>query len=205
MVGFTDKQRKVLSYIQKAVAKTGYSPTYREIASHLGVTVRPAHQHVIALERKGAVKRGPGHCSIELLPSYTPPRGLPILGKVAAGEPILAEGNLEGRLDLSDIAAGDDGELFLLRANGDSMIERGINSGDLVLIRQQPNVESGEIAAVLIGDEATLKVFVIRGGKIFLEPANKKYKPLYLDRDKDIHILGKALMAFRFLEMARAL
>ena len=205
MVGFTDKQGKVLSFIQKTIAKTGYSPTYRAIAHHLGVTVRSAHQHVIALERKGVLKRRAGHRGIELLPSYTPPRGLPILGKIAAGTPILAENNLEGRLELKDLVAGDDEKLFLLRVSGDSMIERGINPGDLVLIRQQPAVENGEIAACLMGDAATLKVFRVKERKIFLEPANKKYKPLCFDRSKDIQILGKALMAFRFLENGRAL
>ena len=85
------------------------------------------------------------------------------------------------------------------------MIERGINPGDLVLIRQQSAVQSGEIAAVRIETEATLKVFRVKERKIFLEPANKKYKPIYLDKSKDIQILGKALMAFRFLENGRAL
>lgn len=205
MVSLTDKQQKVLSYIQKAVVKAGSSPTHREIASYLGVTVRSAHQHVVALERKGVLRRRAGHRGIELLSPYTPPRGVPILGRIAAGTPILAEENLEGRLELKDIAGGDGGQLFLLRANGDSMIEKGINPGDLVLIRQQPIVESGEIAAVLMGDEATLKVFRVKERKIYLEPANKKYKPLQLDKSRDIRILGKALMAIRFLEKGRAL
>ena len=205
MVSLTDKQQKVLSYIQKAVTKTGSSPTHREIASHLGVTVRSAHQHVVALERKGTVKRRAGHRGVELLPPYIPPRGLPILGRIAAGKPILAEENIEGRVDLKDILTGDEGHFFFLRVKGDSMIERGINPGDLVLIRQQPTVQSGEIAAVRIETEATLKVFRVKERKIFLEPANKKYKPIYLDKSKDIQILGKALMAFRFLENGRAL
>ncbi len=204
MIGLTDKQRKVLSYIQKTVAKTGGAPTYREISDHLGVTVRSAYQHAAALERKGALKRGPGHRGIELHPSYILPQGLPVLGRIVAGNPILAEENLEGRLDLKDIAAGHDEKLFLLRVSGDSMIEKGINPGDLVLIRQQPVVENGEIAAVLIGDEATLKVFRVKERKTFLEPANKKYRPIYLDKSKDAQILGKALMAIRFLEKGRA-
>ncbi len=200
MVSLTDKQHQVLSYIQKTVTKTGSSPTIREIASHLRTTVRSAYQHVVALERKGAIKRRPGHRGIEFRS-----RGLPILGRIAAGTPILAEENLDGRLELKDITAGDDGKLFLLRVKGDSMIERGINPGDLVLIRQQPTVESGKIAAVLIEDEATLKVFRVKDRKIYLEPANNKYKPIHLDKAKKIQILGKALMAIRFLEKGRAL
>ena len=205
MIGLTNKQHRVLSYIQKTAVKTEEPPTYREIADHLRVTVRSAYQHVVALEQKGVLKRKSGHRAIELLPPHIPPRGLPILGKIAAGKPILAEENIEGRLDLIDIPVGDEGQFFLLRVNGDSMIERGINPGDLVLIRQQRVVESGEIAAVRIEDEATLKVFRVKERKIYLEPANKKYKPLYFDRSKDIQILGKALMALRFLEKGRAL
>ncbi|MBI2989192.1 MAG: repressor LexA [Deltaproteobacteria bacterium] len=201
----TNRQQKVLSYIQFVISKTGSPPTHREIASHLGVTVRSAYQHVVALERKEILKRAAGHRGIELLPSYMLPRGLPILGRIAAGIPILAEENVEGRLALEDILNGHEGNLFLLRVSGDSMIERGVNPGDLVLIRQQPAVENGEVAAVLIGEEATLKIFRIKGSKNYLESANKKYKPLYFDRSKDIRILGKALMALRSLEKRRAL
>src|SRR2546425_1051826 len=122
MIGLTDKQRKVLSYIQKTFAKTGESPTYREIADYLGVTVRSAHQHVLALERKRVLKRNPGHRCIELLPTYIPPRGLPILGKIAAGTPILAEQNVEGYLELKDVVEGDAEHLFLLKVSGDSML-----------------------------------------------------------------------------------
>lgn len=200
MVGLTNKQQQVLSYIQKTVAKAGSPPTIREIASHLKVTVRSAHQHVVALERKGSLIRRPGHRGIELRS-----RGLPILGRIAAGTPTLAEENIEDRVELKDFVGEDDGKLFLLRVNGDSMIERGINPGDLVLIRQQSTVESGEIAAVLIGDEATLKIFSVKERKIILKPANKKYRPLQLDKSKHIQIMGKALMAFRFLEEGRAL
>jgi repressor LexA len=84
------------------------------------------------------------------------------------------------------------------------MIEKGINPGDLVLIRQQPMVDTGEIAAVLIGDEATLKIFRAKERKIYLEPANKEYKPIQLDNSQETRILGKALMAIRFLEKGRA-
>src|SRR5262249_24118018 len=118
---------------------------------------------------------------------------------------MLAEKNIESRMQLKDIVAGHDDKLFLLRVRGDSMLERGINPGDLVLIRQQPTVESGEIAAVLIGNEATLKVFRAKEKKIYLEPANKKYKPIYLDKYDDVRILGKAVMALRFLGKRRTL
>ena len=200
MIDLTNKQQRVLSYIHKTVAEGGYPPTIREIASHLKVTVRSAHQHVTALHRKGAIEKRPGHRGITLRS-----KGTPILGRIAAGTPILAEENIEGRLELGDVAKKGADQVFLLRVSGDSMIERGINPGDLVLIHQQPTVESGEIAAVLIGDEATLKIFRVKENRTYLEPANKKYKPISLDRSKDTRILGKALMALRFLEKGRAL
>jgi repressor LexA len=200
VIDLTNKQQRVLSYIHKTVAEDGYPPTIREIASHLKVTVRSAHQHVTALHRKGAIEKRPGHRGITLRS-----KGMPILGRIAAGTPILAEENIEGRLELGDVAKKGADQVFLLRVSGDSMIERGINPGDLVLIRQQPTVESGEIAAVLIGDEATLKIFRVKEKRTYLEPANKKYKPISLDSSKDIRILGKASMALRFLEKGRAL
>jgi repressor LexA len=187
-------------HIHKTVAEGRYPPTIREIASYLKVTVRSAHQHVTALHRKGAIEKRPGHRGITLRS-----KGMPILGRIAAGTPILAEENIEGRLELGDVAKKGADQVFLLRVSGDSMIERGINPGDLVLIHQQPTVESGEIAAVLIGDEATLKIFRVKENRTYLEPANKKYKPISLDRSKDTRILGKALMALRFLEKGRAL
>ena len=201
MDSLTDKQQRVLSYIQNTIAQLGHPPTIREIASHLNVTVRSAHQHVTALDRKGVIKRAAGHRRIACQS-----QGVPVLGKIAAGTPILAEENIERRLALDDILpTKDTGQFFLLQVRGDSMIEKGINPGDLVLIRQQPMVDTGEIAAVLIGDEATLKIFRIKERKIYLEPANKKYKPIKLDNSKDTRILGKALMAVRFLEKGRAL
>jgi repressor LexA len=201
MDALTDKQQRVLSYIQKTLADADHPPTIREIASHLNVTVRSAHQHVTALVRKGFIQRGKGHRRIAF--KF---QGLPVLGRIAAGTPILAQENIECRLALDDILAKKNPQnLFLLQVSGDSMIEKGINPGDLVLIRQQPMVENGEIAAVLINDEATLKVFRIKERKIYLEPANKKYKPIYLGSSKDTRILGKALMALRFLDKGRAL
>jgi repressor LexA len=197
----TDKQQRVLSYIQNTMSQVGYPPTIREIASHLKVTVRSAYQHVTALDRKGVIERGAGHRRLACRSL-----GIPVLGKIAAGTPILADENIERRLSLGDILPNNDaGQFFLLQVNGDSMIGKGINPGDLVLIRQQPLVDTGEIAAVLIGDEATLKIFRVKEGKIYLEPANKNFKPIKLDNSQDKRILGKALMAIRFLEKGRAL
>jgi repressor LexA len=201
VVRLTEKQQRVLSYIQNTIAQAGHAPTIREIAAYLSVTVRSAHQHVTALDRKGVIKRHSGHRRIVFRSE-----GVPLLGKIAAGTPILAEENIERRVVLDDILRSKDSKpLFLLQVIGDSMIDKGINPGDLVLIRQQPTVENGEIAAVLIGDEATLKIFRVKEGTFYLEPANKKYKPIHLNSSKETRILGKALMALRFLEKRRAL
>ena len=117
MAGLTHKQQRVLSYIEKTVAEAGRPPTIREIAAYLDVTVKSAYQHVTALDRKGVIKRGTGHRGIVFRT-----QGVPILGKIAAGTPVLAEENIDGRLTFDDILRRkDDEKLFLLRVNGDSI------------------------------------------------------------------------------------
>ena len=118
-------------------------------------------------------------------------RSIPLLGSIACGEPILAEQNIDDRISIPSHIHAD----FALRCDGDSMIGARINDGDIVYIRQQPEVESGEIAAVLIGDEATLKRVYCSGGKIVLSPENPAYQPLVFMGDElsDVRILGKAV------------
>ena len=205
----TDKQRRVLEIIQRGVRRTGDAPTYREIARALGVDVRAAYQHVRALERKGCLERtGRGKSGgIRLAPEHVPPVGVPVVGRVAAGTPILAEENIEEHIDLGrefglgrhagggKLDGADD--LFLLRVRGDSMTGAGILDGDLVLVRRQPTVRDGEIAAVVIGDEATVKRVRFRKDGIVLEPANSKYRPMLLDGEDSVSIAGKVLAAVR--------
>ncbi len=195
MISLTELQSRVLSFIQKSVRRQGSPPTYRDIAAHLGVDVRSAYQHVQALERKGVLQRSAGR--MELLGEYLPPPGIPILGRVAAGVPLLATGNIEDYLDLKGMLDGED--MFMLRVKGDSMVEAGINDGDMVLTRSQPSVENGEIAVVLIGDEATVKKVRCKGGRIVLEPANPKYQPMIYGPGDDVRIAGKVLLALRQL------
>jgi repressor LexA len=160
---------------------------------------------VAALERKGVLERSRGR--IELLGEYRPERGIPILGRVAAGSPILAVENVEEHVDLArefgcgagggaGTGAGDD-DLFLLRVRGDSMTGAGIHDGDLVLVRSQPAVEDGEIAAVVIGEEATVKRVRLGRGGLRLEPANPRYAPATVDPEDEVRIAGKVLMAVR--------
>jgi len=198
----TDKQRRVLEIIRRSVRRTGESPTYREIARVLGVDVRAAYQHVRALERKGCLERagrGKGG-GIRLAPEYEPPVGVPVVGRVAAGTPILAEENIEEHVDLErefGLGPGDIDDLFLLRVRGDSMTGAGILDGDLVLVRRQPTVRDGEIAAIVIGDEATVKRVRFVPGGVRLEPANPRYEPMVLGGEDSVSIAGKVLAAVR--------
>jgi repressor LexA len=207
----TEKQRRVLEIIQRSVRRTGEAPTYRGIARALGVDVRAAYQHVTALERKGFLertgrgKRG-GRGGIRLAPEHAPPVGVPLVGRVAAGTPVLAEENIEGHVDLArELGLGpragggleDIDDLFLLRVRGDSMTGAGIHDGDLVLVRRRPTVNDGDVAAVVIGEEATVKrVRFVRGG-VRLEPANPRHRPTTFGPGDEVRIAGKVLMALR--------
>lgn len=193
MAGLTERQAKVLGFIQKRWRRTGRAPSYREIAGHLGVDVRSAFQHVVALERKGVLERAGGR--VELVGDHRPPEGLPILGRVAAGTPTLAVENCEGHLDLAGML--DDDGLFVLRVRGDSMKDAGILDGDLVLAREQSAVENGEIAVVLIDEEATVKRVRLGGGRIRLEPANRRCKTIEIEDPSTVRIAGRVLMAVR--------
>ena len=196
MTELTARQERVVRFIQRTVRRTRRAPTYREIASHLGVDVRAAFQHVVALERKGVLERSAGH--IELAGGFAPPEGIPLIGRVAAGSPILAAENCSEYLDIASRL--DEEDLFLLRVVGDSMVDAGINDGDMVLARSQPTVDNGSVAVVVIGDEATVKRVRVTSKKVILEPANSRYKPMVFDRGgEEVTIAGEVLMAIRML------
>jgi len=196
MTDLTKRQEQVIRFIQRTVRRTRRTPTHREIADHLGVDVRAAFQHVVALERKGVLERARGR--IELLGEFRPPDGIPLIGRVAAGKPILAAENCEEYHDIAGALQEDD--LFLLRVEGDSMTGAGINDGDMVLARSQPTVENGEVAVVVVGEEATVKSVRIVDDSVVLEPANESYKPMRFDRGGDeVTVAGKVLMAIRML------
>ncbi len=199
MRGLTARQETVVAFIQRHVRRHGKAPTYREIARHIGRDVRAAYQHVQALERKGVLERR-AH-GIRLLGDYDPPRGIPVIGRVAAGAPILAVENIEEHVDIErELGGGWDqstDDLFMLRVRGDSMIDAGISDGDLVLVRAQPEVRDGEIAAVVIGEEATVKRVRLGRGRLQLEPANSRYRPIIVGPEDDVRIAGKVLMSIR--------
>jgi repressor LexA len=183
----------VLGLIQRRVRRTGRPPTYREIAAELRVDVRSAYQHVDALSRKGVLERAGRR--IELAGRYRPERGIPVVGRIAAGTPILATENIEEHVDLSRRL--DEDGLFFLRVHGDSMTGAGINDGDLVLVRPQPRVDDGQIAAVVVGEEATVKRVFVKKGRVHLEPANPAYTTMVYGPEDDVRIAGRVVMVMR--------
>jgi len=201
----TPIQQRVFNFLKDYLGEKGFPPTLREIASHFGLRGPKAPQKTLnILERKGYIRKIPGGSrAIEIL-SYPPVRltqilPIPIVGRVRAGEPILAVENIEGyiHLDRSLVSSGD---VFLLRVQGDSMIDAHIQDGDFALVKPQPNAENGEIVVALIEDEATIKRIFKKRDLIRLEPANPKMEPIVVKKGKkNVTIVGKVVGIFRKL------
>jgi len=201
----TFKQQRVLDFIKKHIHDSGYPPTVREIAGRLGLAgPNSAKKFLDILERKGWLRRKAGSSrAIELRDAekkvFT--RMVPIVGTVRAGTPVLAVEHIEGRIAVDGALARSD-DMFFLRVRGDSMIDAHIMDGDLALIHPQSRVEQGEIAAVLVGDEATIKYFFKEQHAIRLQPANAAMKPLRIAAGgKDtVRIIGKVAGIVRRME-----
>lgn len=193
----TDRQKEVLDFIQKSVEKQGYPPSLREIGRHFGMAgTRGAEKHLLALTKKGYLRKGAGARALEIT-GRPHGRAIPIVGKVAAGKPILAEENLSGTLTLDpSIARWKDA--FLLRVKGESMKEAGILEGDLVLVRPQADAESGEIVVAMIDDEATVKRLIKKRGSILLKPENSDFDPIIIKENQPLRLIGKVVGVFRF-------
>jgi len=198
----TPRQQKVLNFLIRHIRAKGYPPTVREIGAHLGISgPKGAKKFLDILERKGYIRRSFGSSrAIEVLhPALQESLMVPIVGRIRAGTPILAVENLEGEISVDpSLARGKD--LFCLRVEGDSMIEAHIQNGDYALIRAQPMAENGEIVAVLIGEEATLKRFYRQRDRIVLKPANPMMRPIILTPESPATILGKVIAIFRNYE-----
>jgi len=178
----TSRQEKLLRLLENMQTAHGYAPSLQELAQAMGISsLQGVKDHLAALERKGYIRRTPGRRrAIEVLQRLLPLEGsLPILGRVAAGRPLLAVENREGTLSLSPELLGT-GEHFALRIQGDSMIEAGISNGDYVIVRQQEAADLGEIVVALLGDEVTVKRLRKKGSTLFLEAANPAYTPIPL-------------------------
>jgi len=196
----TDRQRAVLEFIKAHISSRGYPPTIREICSHFGFSSPlSAKQHVDALERKGYISKVPSkqRC-IEV--SHIRPSGaisLPLLGRIRAGEPILAAEDIEEYVTIdSNIFKTENG--FALRVVGDSMVEAGIFEGDIVFINPEKDITDGDIVVALIDDEATVKRFFKEGKTIKLVPENRNMKPITV-KSLDLRILGRVMGLLRRL------
>jgi repressor LexA len=196
MAKLTKRQQEILTYIEEYYEREGDSPTIREIADHFEIkSTNAVADHLKALERKGVIERNAGLArGIQLPQQQAVGVNVPLLGKIAAGLPILAEENCEGWITVGKEYEGK-GELFALQVSGDSMVDAHILDGDLVIIRMQNQAERGEIVAALIDDEATLKTYYPQGNKVLLLPENKNYDPLVFgpETDNSFKILGKAV------------
>ena len=206
----TGRQREVLGFIRTFTMRHGVPPTVREIGEKFRVTPRAAFDHLRALERKGMLHRraSAGRTSRALtLAEGAPPRAervVPILGRIAAGQPILAEENREGEIPIAASALQGRGEdVFALRVHGESMIDAHICDGDLVLVRRQDSAQLNDIVVALVesagGDgEATVKRFQRDGERVVLKPEHPTMSPIVVDpRERSVRILGKVIGLLR--------
>ncbi len=201
----TERQQQVLEYIRTTVASRGYPPSVREIGDAIGLSSpSTVHSHLSALVTAGAIKRDPTKPRAIMIVDETAAAGttrdrrvrdVPVLGRIAAGTPILAVEDVQEVLPLPVDLVGDD-PVFLLEIKGDSMIDAGILEGDLVAVRSQKDARDGEIVAALIdGEEATVKRLRRQGDKVILEAENPAYEPLvYTD---GVELIGKVVGVLR--------
>ena len=195
----TKKQDRIFEFVRKHLQDIGYPPTVREIGAAFNISEKGAHDHLNALEKKGYIRRTPKKPRaieiLEFVPQKLPQAAVevPIVGRVAAGEPVLASENLEGTLPVPQEVVKDD-ICFALRVSGKSMIETGIFEGDVVIVRSQNYADTGDIVVALLEEEATVKRFFRDGNKIRLQPENTMMSPIIVD---DVQILGKVVGLFR--------
>ena len=176
-LNLTKRQQEIFDFIKRYAAEHGYPPTVRDIGKAIGLTSSSTvHAHLANLEKVGLLRRDPTKPrAIEVLvdkaKEASSPRGLPLVGQVAAGSPVLAEENIEEYVSVPELAGGDEGE-FVLRVKGDSMIDAGIVEGDYVIVRRQETASDGEIVVALVGEEATVKRFFKEADHVRLQPEN---------------------------------
>jgi repressor LexA len=195
----TKRQREIFDFISRYLAKHGYPPTVREIGSAVGLhSSSTVHAHLSKLESLGVLRRDPSkpralEVMVERAKKVVRPSGLPLIGSVAAGQPILAEENIEEYLQVPDVVGGEDGD-YILRVRGESMKDAGILEGDFVVVRPAEKARDGEIVVALIGDEATVKRYFREKDHVRLQPENKSMKAI---KTRDLRLLGKVVGVFR--------
>jgi repressor LexA len=202
----TKRQQEIFDFIRKYSAKYGYPPTVRDIGKAVGLaSSSTVHAHLANLEKIGLLRRDPSKPrAIELLDravdravesvrGIVGADGLPLLGSVAAGQPILAEENIEDYVPVPELAGGAVGE-YLLRIRGDSMKDAGILEGDYVVVRPQDTARNGDIVVALLGEEATVKRFFREDGHVRLQPENDAMEPI---RSTEVKLLGRVVGLLR--------
>ena len=201
----TKRQQEIFDFLKRYSAKYGYPPTVRDIGKAVGLaSSSTVHAHLANLEKIGLLRRDPTKPrALELLDraaagvqagvqTFLQP-GLPLVGQVAAGQPIVAEENIEEYIQTPSFAGGEDGE-FLLRVRGDSMVDAGIIEGDLVVVRSQEHAQDGDIVVALVGEEATVKRFFQESDHVRLQPENASMEPI---RSRDVRVLGRVVGLMR--------
>ena len=195
----TPRQREILDYIRQEIRERGYPPSVREIGEAIGLSSSSTvHGHLARLEEKGFLRRDPDKPrAIEITGERQLRQqrfiSVPLIGRVTAGQPILAVENIEETYPLPfDLIHGE--SVFMLRVEGESMINAGINDGDLVLVRSQDTAINGEIVVALLGDEATVKRFYHEGNQVRLQPETPSMGPIYT---RDVRVLGKVIGLYR--------
>jgi repressor LexA len=195
----TKRQREIFDFIRRYLRKYGYPPTVREIGQALGLhSPSTVHAHLAKLEQIGLLRRDPSKPrAIEVMVGKARKAlrgpGVPLVGNVAAGEPILAEENIEDYYEVPSVIGGETGD-YILQVRGDSMKDAGILEGDFVVVRPADEAKNGEIVVALLGEEATVKRFYRERDQVRLQPENKAHKPI---RSRDVELLGKVVGVFR--------
>jgi len=201
----TARQRQILDFIRAEIHRRGFPPSVREIGEAVGLSSSSTvHSHLAALEAKGLLRRDPSKPrALEVLDYRDTERGIdyenvqavPLVGQVAAGEPILAAENIEATLPLPTSFAGEG--TFILRVKGDSMIDAGILSGDFVVVRQQSDATNGDIVVAMLDEDATVKRFFREDGRVRLQPENAAMDPINVEAGASFSVLGKVVALFR--------
>jgi repressor LexA len=202
----TKRQQEIFDFIKKYSAKYGYPPTVRDIGKAVGLaSSSTVHAHLANLEKAGLLRRDPTKPrAIEMLDRATSgvvdavksvvgQGGLPLIGQVAAGQPILAEENIEEYVSVPVLAGGDEGE-YVLRIRGESMKNAGILEGDYVVVRRQDTASDGEIVVALVGEDATVKRFFREDDHVRLQPENDSFEPI---RSREVRVLGRVVGVLR--------
>ena len=198
-LSLTKRQQEIFDFIKKYSAKYGYPPTVRDIGKAVGLaSSSTVHAHLANLEKIGLLRRDPTkpramEILVDKAKKAVAPAGLPLVGRVAAGQPILADENIEEYVEVPQIAGGDEGE-YVLKVQGDSMKNAGILEGDYVVVHTTETARNGEIVVALMGEEATVKRFFKEKDHVRLQPENETLEPI---RTRDVQVLGRVVGVFR--------